>query len=146
MSILWNILLTTYSSRVWIFFDVWNTIGHAKMPQEIAGYFLADFESWRFFCPLLNFCIFLRASHGKISAHMINCHSFLNYWNDILYFLLLQIVMSGKNWLEVLKFGQKIHKNWKSAKKVPCLFLRRLCMYHGVSYIKKNPNPRRKSG
>ena len=138
---LWKILLTTCSSRVWIFFDVWNTMVYEKMPHKIAGSFFGWFSIFVDFCANLNFCTVFRASQGKIPAHFIKFCSLFHYWSHILYDLLLQIIISDKNGLEVFKSRQKIHKYWKSAKKGSCNFVRNLFMYHSVSYIKKNPNP-----
>ena len=111
---------------------------HAKMPKKIAECFFGRFQIFAIFLPSYDFCISLWASNGKISAQMINCHWILHCWKNILHFIALKLVKIGQNWLAVFKHWQKLAKNWKSAKKAFCDFLWQSCMYHGVSYLKKN--------
>ena len=49
------------------------------------------------------------------------------------------LAMGGPHGGEKYEARRKSNKNWKSAKKASCNFLRHLCIYHGVSYVKKIP-------
>ena len=117
------------------------SVVHAKMPKKIAQCFFGRFQIFAIFLPSYDFCISLWASNGKISAQMINCHWILHCWKNILHFIALKLVKIGQNWIAVSKHRQKLTKNWKSAKKAFCNLFRQLCMYHGVSYLKKIPEP-----
>ena len=106
------------------FLDVWNTMVHGKMWQRNARFssrWLLIFET---FCLHLNFCISFKASQGKILAHMIKYHSIFHCWNQTLNILVLDHVMCGKNWFEVMKCEEKVTKYLKLAKKFSCNYRR----------------------
>ena len=123
-------------SEVREFFEVFNIIVHAKMPKKIAECFFGRFQIFAIFLPSYDFCISLWASNGKISAHMINCDWILHYQKNILQFIVLKLVKIGQNWLAVFKHGQKLAKNWKSAKKAFCYLLWQLVPWCFIPWYK----------
>ena len=122
----------------------WGMIHHGtwKYTSENCKMLFWLISNFCHFLPPFEFCISFLASNGKISAYMINSAELFLYWNQLLHFIVLKLVMIGQNWLAVSKRGQKLAKNWKFTKKAFCNFLSHLCMYYGVSYLKKIAEPR----
>ena len=137
MWILWNILLSTFSSRVWIFFDVWNTMVHATTPQKYARYFLGWFLIFVDFLPKFQDFKPIFASHDNLQQKKIKKFiSIVQKWMTN-YHVSWYLAMGGpQEYAKIQKWAKKSPR-FKISQKVSCNFLRHVCMSHSVSYIKK---------
>ena len=114
---------------------------HKNMPQKNAELIFAWFQVFVIFLP--NFEDFnpilatFDKLHGNEMKNLISIVEWLMTVNHLSQYL----AMGGPNENARIQNRAKNHKNWKSAKNSFCIFLRHPCMYHGVSYLKKIPEP-----